>query len=67
MKDAAGPLAQGLYDITNDERDRGWLEGPLDLAGLPDHASVSRRFAVEQLWGGKLKLRPIDDLFFRNH
>eukprot|EP00439_Symbiodinium_sp_Y106_P048859 s4496_g6.t1 len=61
-KDAAGPLAQGLYDITIDERDRGWLEGPLDPAELPDHASVSRRFAVEQLSGGKLKLRPIDDL-----
>ena len=28
----------------------------------PDHASVSRRFAVEQLSGGRVKLRPIDDL-----
>ena len=47
-----------LYEITLEERDKGWLQGPIDPSTLDDRASVSRRFAVFQSG----KVRPIDDL-----
>ena len=50
--------ASRLYEITLEERDKGWLQGPVDPSTLDDRASVSRRFAVFQSG----KVRPIDDL-----
>ena len=40
-----------------EERDRGWLIGPLSWAELEEYAVVSKRFPIQQ----GAKLRPIDD------
>ena len=55
-------LSQGLYEVTETEREKGWLSSPKtwqELEGTfgPRWVPV-RRFAVEQ----RGKLRPIDDL-----
>ncbi|CAE7235380.1 unnamed protein product [Symbiodinium sp. CCMP2592] len=55
-------LAQEVHDITKEEVDRGWLEGPVPLEQLSETCSLSRRFGVEQRSGGKRKVRPIDNL-----
>ena len=56
-----------LLEITLDEVDRGWLEGPIDMGRLMPTATVSRRFGVRQgstaADGTRVfKVRPIDDL-----
>ena len=48
------------------ERDRGWLEGPIDFDSLPQGAVLTRRLGVEQTSfdvnvGSVKKVRPIDD------
>ena len=55
-------LSQGLYEVTEGEREKGWLSSPktweeLEVTFGPRWVPV-RRFAVEQ----RGKLRPIDDL-----
>ena len=40
-------MDQALYDVTMDEVDRGWLEGPLDFSDLSADATVSRRFGAQ--------------------
>ena len=60
-------MDQALYDVTMDEVDRGWLEGPLDFSDLSADATVSRRFGVRQgstnADGTRVaKVCPIDDL-----
>ena len=59
-------VAQAVYDATVAERDRGWLEGPIDFNSLPQGAVLTRRFGVEQTSfdvnvGSVKKVRPIDD------
>ena len=59
-------IAQAVYDATIAERDRGWLQGPLDFESLPPGAVLTRRFGVEQTSfdvnvGSVKKVRPIDD------
>ena len=59
-------VAQAVYDATIAERDRGWLEGPVDFDSLPKGAVLTRRFGVEQTSfdvnvGSVKKVRPIDD------
>ena len=51
-------LDQKLWDKTQQEVEKGWLSGPLDWDSLPDDATVSRRFPLDQAG----KVRPIDDL-----
>ena len=56
-----------LLEITLDEVDRGWLEGPIDMGRLLPTATVSRRFGVRQgstaADGTRVfKVQPIDDL-----
>ena len=46
-----------VYAKTLVEKDHGWLVGPIEVADLPDHAIVSRRFGLKQ--GAKVRL--IDD------
>ena len=46
-----------VYAKTLVEKDHGWLMGPIEVADLPDHAIVSRRFGLKQ--GAKVRL--IDD------
>ena len=62
-----GDMDQALYDLTMEEVERGWLEGPIAFDDLPEEATVSRRFGVRQ--GSRtsdgsrvFKVRPIDDL-----
>ena len=59
-------VAQAVYDATVAERDRGWLQGPLDFESMPQGAVLTRRFGVEQSSfdvnvGSVKKVRPIDD------
>ena len=59
-------VAQAVYDATISERDRGWLQGPIDFESLPPGAVLTRRFGVEQTSfdvnaGSIKKVRPIDD------
>ena len=59
-------IAQAVYDATVAERDKGWLQGPLDFESLPPGAVLTRRFGVEQTSfdvnvGSVKKVRPIDD------
>ena len=59
-------VEQAVYDATIAERDRGWLEGPVDFDSLPQGAVLTRRFGVEQTSfdvnvGSVKKVRPIDD------
>ena len=55
-------LSQGLFDVTEAEREKGWLSEPKTWQQLEDVFGSRwvpvRRFAVEQ----RGKLRPIDDL-----
>ena len=58
----ADRFSQGLYEVTENEREKGWLSNPktwqeLESTFGPRWVPV-RRFAVEQ----RDKLRPIDDL-----
>ena len=59
-------IAQAVYDATVAERDKGWLQGPIDFESLPPGAVLTRRFGVEQTSfdvnvGSVKKVRPIDD------
>ena len=59
-------VAQAVYDATVAERDRGWLQGPIDFSSLPPGAVLTRRFGVVQTSfdvnvGSVKKVRPIDD------
>ena len=59
-------MAEDLYKITLDERDKGWLEGPFSLEQLPATSVLTKRFGVRQsstLSDGTrvFKTRPIDD------
>ena len=50
-------LSRELWDITMDEVEAGFLEGPFKASDLPDGAVVSPRFAIRQ----SNKSRPIDN------
>ena len=50
-------LDKELYEVTLSERDKGFLEGPINVEDFPFAGTVTRRFGVSQ----KGKLRPIDD------
>jgi len=59
-------IAEGVYQATLDEVQKGWLVGPLDLKALPDDASLTRRFGILQTSSSSdgsqtKKVRPIDD------
>ena len=46
-----------VWRQTIEERDKGWLKGPLKLEEVPDEAPISRRFGLKQ----RHKVRLIDD------
>ena len=50
-------LDQQVWLATQEELDKGWLEGPLDESLISDHAVISRRFGIRQ----SDKIRVIDD------
>ena len=50
-------MDRDLYQVTLAERDKGFLEGPVDPDSIPFNGTVTRRFGVLQ----KGKLRPIGD------
>ena len=52
-----GELDEAVLKKTLEERDAGWLEGPIPLSELEDHAVISRRFGIMQ----GSKMRVIDD------
>ena len=59
-------IAEGVYQATLDETQKGWLVGPLGLKDLPDGASLTRRFGILQTSSSSdgsqtKKVRPIDD------
>jgi hypothetical protein len=59
-------LCKDVYRLTLEERDSGWLKGPLSLEDLPQGATLTRRFGVSQssshaTLGKVRKVRPIDD------
>ncbi|CAE7241857.1 unnamed protein product [Symbiodinium sp. CCMP2592] len=53
-----GHLDEALEQKVDEEVELGWLSEPTDPADLPEGATISRRFAIEQ--SGKIRL--IDDL-----
>ncbi|CAE7222589.1 unnamed protein product [Symbiodinium sp. CCMP2592] len=53
-----GHLDEALEQKVDEEVELGWLSEPIDPADLPEDATISRRFAIEQ--SGKIRL--IDDL-----
>ncbi|CAE7340175.1 unnamed protein product [Symbiodinium sp. CCMP2592] len=58
-------VAEEVFALTCDEKERGWLDGPHDFP-LPDGAVLTRRFGIRQTStqadGSVLdKTRPIDD------
>ena len=59
-------VAAEVYKATLDEKERGWLIGPVDPDSLPESAILTRRFGVVQSTSGEggvsvKKVRPIDD------
>ena len=50
-------LDQQLHDAKMKEVAKGFFRGPVELADLPDEATLTRRFGVKQ----RNKTRPIDD------
>lgn len=59
-------LIAAVHQLTLDERDKGWLRGPIDLSAVPDDSIITRRFGVKQTSsdvhkGQVTKIRPIDD------
>ena len=59
-------VAQAVYDATIAQRDKGWLQGPIDFESLPHGAVLTRRFGGEQTSfdvniRSVKKVRPIDD------
>ena len=57
IKSQGESLDREVQTKTLEERDRGWLSGPIEVDQLPPDAIVSRRFGIEQ--DGKIRL--IDD------
>lgn len=49
---------QTVYEKTLEERDEGWLRGPISFESLPEGSVLSRRFGLKQ----PNKIRLIDDL-----
>ena len=49
---------KAVYEKTLEERDEGWLEGPISFSSLPVGSVLSRRFGLKQ----PNKVRLIDDL-----
>ena len=47
-----------VYEKTLEERDEGWLRGPISFESLPEGSVLSRRFGLKQ----PNKIRLIDDL-----
>ena len=43
-----------VWRQTIEERDKGWLRGPIDLSEVPEGAPISRRFGL--LWKHKVRL-----------
>ena len=59
-------IQEGVYAATVEEKERGWLEGPLSFHELEVEASLTRRFGVAQSSTGSdgmpcVKIRPIDN------
>ena len=50
-------IAESVWGQTMDEVSRGELEGPMEIASIPDHIPLSKRFGVKQ---GQ-KTRCVDD------
>ena len=57
IKSQGESLDREVQTKTLEERDRGWLSGPIEVDQLPPDTIVSRRFGIEQ--DGKVRL--IDD------
>ena len=49
---------RAVFDKTLEERDAGWLRGPIEFREVPEGAILSRRFGLKQ----PSKVRLIDDL-----
>ena len=59
-------ILAAVHTLTLDERDRGWLRGPLKASDIPSDSVVTRRFGIKQsstdVDKGKVtRIRPIDD------
>ena len=59
-------VAKEVYTATLDERDRGWVRGPIPVSQIPEHSILTRRVGVIQSSTGEggeqiRKVRPIDD------
>ena len=61
-----------LHEVTLQEVDKGWAEGPLSLDQLDERYGKggwrpAHRFGIYQSAAGKAKLRPIDDFRIHGH
>ena len=59
-------IASVVHKLTLEERDKGWLRGPIEVSAIPFDSIVTRRFGIKQsstdVEKGKItKVRPIDD------
>ena len=59
-------IASAVHQLTLEERDKGWLRGPIDLPSVPGNSVITRRFGIKQssndaTKGKVTKIRPIDD------
>ena len=59
-------ILTAVHKLTLEERDRGWLRGPLKPSEIPSDSVVTRRFGIKQSStdadkGKVTKIRPIDD------
>ena len=60
MTSSDSNLEDELFEVTQDEVERGWLSEEVPICDLPEDAIVNPRFAIKQ---GQ-KLRAIDDYTF---
>ena len=59
-------ISNAVHQLTLEERDKGWLRGPIDLPSVPGNSVITRRFGIKQsssdaTKGKVTKIRPIDD------
>ena len=57
VSSGSNKLDIGLWEVTQKEVKKGFLEGPIDPSTLPEGSLLTKRFPVKQ----KNKVRPIDD------
>eukprot|EP00439_Symbiodinium_sp_Y106_P028738 s8323_g3.t1 len=48
IKGSDSEIAHAVHQLTLEERDKGWLRGPIDLPSVPGNSVITRRFGIKQ-------------------